>query len=112
MQEQSLSESVKEIILEHRGRGNAIKGKVIASALGMNDDRAVRLVIRDLIALGYPIASATESPAGYFIVETRQEAEDYLTDMRGRLCEAAYRRRDFKKASAFYLEQVTQGRLI
>jgi hypothetical protein len=67
--------------------------------MGEPDDRTIRKEIRELIASGYPIASSTEKPYGYFMAETPQEVEQYLKQLKGRLVEDAYRRRDFKKAA-------------
>ena len=40
------------------GRRSAITGKRIAHTLGQSDDRKIRLMIRELIAEGVPIASS------------------------------------------------------
>lgn len=112
MTETELPWLVKLIIREHRGRENAITGRSIAAQCGMKDDRQVRLAIRDLIKDGWPIASATEPPAGYYLVETLAEAEAYKAGLRSRLIEDAKRRRDFKVAAARMFDRVSQGRLI
>lgn len=80
--------------------------------LGYNNDRQVRLIIRDLITDGLPIASSTESPPGYFLITTYDEARQYAESMKGRLIEDAVRRRDFRRAADMHLKQLTQGRLI
>ncbi|MAF43087.1 MAG: hypothetical protein CMI54_02810 [Parcubacteria group bacterium] len=98
-------------ILQH-GRDKAIRGSEIAHRLGCKNDRQVRLAIRALIAEGYPIASTTESPFGYFIVTDKQEAEVYAQTLRSRLIEDATRRRDFLRSAGRHLEKVTQGKLI
>jgi len=81
------------------GRENVITGKRLAEAMGQKNDRQIRMIIRDLIAEGHVIASTTEAPAGYFIASTREEVDRYLKDMKSRLVNDAYRRRDFKKAA-------------
>jgi hypothetical protein len=83
----------------HRGKARAITGKDLARIMGDPDDRRIRKEIRGLIAEGYPIAASTEMPHGYFMAETPQEVEQYLKQLKGRLVEDAYRRRDFKKAA-------------
>lgn len=87
------------ILQLHRGKDRAITGKDLAQILGETDDRMVRKEIRELIAEGHPIASSTEKPYGYFMADTPEEAEKYLGQLKGRLVEDAYRRRDFKKAA-------------
>lgn len=83
----------------HRGKARAITGKELAQVMGEPDDRRIRKEIRGLIAEGHPIAASTEKPHGYFMAETPQEVEQYLKQLKGRLVEDAYRRRDFKKAA-------------
>lgn len=108
----SLEEKVKQILLHHHGRRNAISGLAIAHRLGARDDRGVRLIIRRLIADGFPIASSVSPPLGYFIVETMAEAVEYQDSLLERLKKDAVRRRDFKKAAGLWLGRVGQGRLI
>jgi len=104
-------EQVKNILLQHRGRDKAIKGKEIAHFLGFRDDRQIRLVIRELITEGYPIASSVQSPYGYFLIESLEEAREYQQLLRDRLIEIALRRRDFKKGAGKKLDMVKQGSL-
>jgi len=87
------------ILQLHRGKHRAITGKELAELLGDMNDRMIRKEIRELIAEGHPIASSTENPYGYFLAETPQEVEQYLKQLKNRLVEDAYRRRDFKKAA-------------
>jgi len=96
----------------HRGKARAITGKELAQVMGAPDDRLIRKEIRELIAEGNPIASSTEKPYGYFLVETQDEADDYLGSLKGRLVEDAYRRRDFKAASANSLNKEKQLALL
>ena len=103
---------LKGVLLRHEGKARAITGRELATMVGHRGDRQVRLVIRELITDGLPVASSTESPAGYFIVATRQEAEDYATSIRSRLIEDAIRRRDFRRAADLHLAPAQQGRLI
>lgn len=80
------------------GKENARTGKDLAKVLGFKDDRLVRLVIRDLIAEGLPVASSVTPPFGFFIASSLDEARDYMRVLKGRLVQDAYRRRDFKIA--------------
>ena len=100
-----------EILKHHQGRDRAITAKKLATKLN-HDERFVRLKIRDLIAQGIPIASNTQIPHGYYIVETILEANQYMQSLRNRLIEDALRRRDFKRArdKAFYSGE--QARLL
>ena len=112
MKNGDLKATLKGILLRHEGHLRAIPGRELASMVGHHDDRQVRLAIRDLIADGLPVASSTEAPAGYFIVVTRQEAEQYALSVRSRLIENALRRRDFRRAADMYLMPAEQGKLI
>ena len=108
----ALKERLKSILQRHKGRSHAITGRELANIVGHKDDRQVRMVIRELITDGLPIASITEAPAGYFVVATHHEAESYATSIRNRLIEDAIRRRDFRRAADCYLAPAEQGRLI
>jgi len=79
--------------------------------LNQRDDRKIRLIIRELITEGVPIASATDAPAGYFLVSTYEEARQYAEGEKRRLIEIALRRRDFRRAADCHLKPVEQGRL-
>lgn len=86
-------------ILGH-GRSKAITGKELAMMLQEPNDRRIRMVIRDLIHDGIPIASAVSgSPKGYFIVETEAESKEYVAVMTARINEDAQRLRDFQTAA-------------
>ena len=107
-----LKEQLRSILQRHEGRARAVTGRELANIVGHKDDRQVRLIIRELITEGLPVASATEFPGGYFIVTTRKEAEEYALSIRERLIEDALRRRDFRRAADCYLAPAEQGRLI
>ena len=83
----------------NKGKSKAITGSLIANRLGMRNDRSIRLAIRELIRDGIPIASSVKPPLGFFIAETKEEAEDYMSVLKGRLIEDALRRRDIKRAT-------------
>lgn len=106
-----LKTRLRIILLRHEGKSRAITGQELASMVGYHDDRRIRLVIREIIAEGLPVASSTETPAGYFVVNTHQEAEQYAASIRSRLIEDAKRRRDFRRAADLYLMPAQQGKL-
>jgi len=89
-----------------KGRHNAKTGKQLVRLCdnGVKNDRHIRLAIRDLIDDGYPIASSTEAPYGFFIAETKEEVLKYAGGLRGRLIEDAIRRRNFLRASREILQ--------
>jgi len=103
---------LKYIMGHHRGRSNPITGPELARLLEERNDRGVRIAIRELIAEGLPIASATTTPGGYFVISNRKEAEDYAAGEKSRLIEIALRRRDFRRGAALHLTPAEQGRLI
>lgn len=112
MTNDNLKAYIRSVLLTHVGKTRAITGRELASIVGERDDRQVRLVIRELIGKGLPIASSTEAPQGYFVVDTRQEADDYAASIRSRLIENALRRRDFRRAADMYLTPAQQGQLL
>jgi len=83
----------------HRGQRKAIPGNILATRLGYKNDRAIRLAIRELISDGIPVASSVIPPVGFFIAETREEVKQYTANIKSRLIEDAYRRRDFLRAA-------------
>jgi len=95
-----MEERILEILKNHRGLNRAITGRELARIIGESDDRHIRSDIRELRAQGFPIASSTKLPYGYFIVETLQEANDFMQQLKNRLIENALTRRDFKRAIA------------
>ncbi len=105
-------ELLRNRLLRHRGRENAVTAMELARQFGYRDDRKIRIMIRDLISEGLPVAAATESPAGYFVIASILERDVYANTIRSRLKEDALRRRDFLRAAALYSEQAGQGRLI
>ena len=112
MSDKDLKLALVRILLQHQGRTKAIRGSELAQMMGFKNDRAVRLAIRDLIADGYPIASTTQEPAGYFIAASLEEANEYMDDLKGRLIQDALRRRDFKLSMGWLTDRVVQGKLI
>ena len=95
----TLKADVKSLL--RYGKENARTGKEMARVLGFRDDRMVRLVIRELIADGMPMAS---SGVGYFIATTPDEATEYMQNLKSRLVEDANRRKDFMIAARAILQ--------
>lgn len=89
------------VLQSHKGRAAAITSRGLAAAMGIkHDDRRIRLIIRELIADGIPIASAVSGePKGYFIVKTQDEAREYVASLTARIREDSSRLRDFEIAS-------------
>ena len=85
-----------------RGRRSAVRGKEMARELRLPDDRKIRLVIRELISEGVPIASAVSEPMGFYIVINEHEAADYIRVLKERIREDTARLRDFEKAVAHF----------
>lgn len=68
---------IKEIILGHKGKANAIKSKTIATMVGINEDDThigTRSLITKLVKQGLPIGACDN---GYFLIETRKEVDEY-----------------------------------
>jgi len=69
-----------EVLVQHVGHKNPIRSSQLAVALGMQHDAKTgtiqtRAIIRELVKLGLPVGATDE---GYFILENRQELEQYL----------------------------------
>ncbi len=91
------------------GRHSAIKGGDLARRLGQSNDRKIRLVIRELIAEGVPIASSVTEPMGFYIVNNEHEAAQYIRVLKERIKEDGARLDDFLRAVDEYSlpEQLT-----
>ena len=103
-----LKTEVRHILVRHEGHDRPITGKELADILKHNNDRKIRLAIRQLISEGLPVASSVHEPMGYFIVTTWEEARLYAESIRNRLIEDALRRRDFRRSAAMYLKPAQQ----
>ncbi len=94
---------LKSKVLNHlqtyrRGRQSAIRGKDLAWQFGYSEDRHVRLIIRELIAEGFPIAAAVSEPMGFFVAVNGDEAAYYIGVLKERIKEDQTRLADFIKA--------------
>ena len=94
-----------------RGRKNAVTGSDLALILGERDDRKIRLLIRELIAEGVPVASSVAEPMGFYIVQNENEAAAYIRVLKERIKEDTKRLEDFERAVANY-SLPAQGQLI
>lgn len=78
---------IREIILQHKGKANALKSKTIALRIGMNEDDThigTRSLITKLIKNGMPIGACDN---GYFLLETQKEVDEYHQILNGRMYE-------------------------
>ena len=100
---------LNHLVTYRRGRKSAIRGKDLAWQWGYGDDRVVRLIIRELIAEGYPIAAAVSEPMGFFLAINEHEALDYARVLKERIKEDQARLDDFLKACHEFTlpEQIT-----
>lgn len=99
-EERELPHRVMEILKEHRGSRCAITGAQMAKALGYKNDRAIRVCIEHLIADGVPVAASVHEPFGYYILQTREEAQVYEATLRSRAVKTLKRLKDFNRAAA------------
>ena len=81
-----MSERIRDILMEHRGKGNAIASKRISEAMDfpMEDTQAVsRKAIWDTAEeYGLPLISCNK---GYFIAETDEELEAFNANYEKRI---------------------------
>lgn len=80
-------EKIREIILKHKGKANAIKSKTIALRIGINEDDThigTRNLITKLVKKGMPIGACAN---GYFLLETQKEVDEYHQILTGRMYE-------------------------
>lgn len=111
IQPDPLERELRDILRHHEGTDYAITSRELAALTG-KPERTVRLVIRELIRDGLPVASRTEPPAGYYIVTSRRQAQEYADSLKSRLIEDARRRRDFRTAADGWLTPAVQEKLL
>lgn len=89
-------------LLLRLGRDNARKAKELGEYFDAEypDIRAVTIAVRELIKGGLPVAASTDAlTGGYFITDTREEADHYILFMRSHIIELCKRMRDYKRAA-------------
>ncbi len=97
--EPQLTELQKAILQQlQSGKAHAIQGAILAKRLGFSNDREIRAEVMELIRLGYAIASSTKPPYGFFFIQNRAEADEYIATLRSRIKEVCIRRAEFKLA--------------
>jgi hypothetical protein len=81
-------EIIRGIIIQHKGKDNAIKSKAIALKIGHigEDDTHIgtRNLITKLIREGMPIGACDN---GYFLLETQEEVDEYGQKLNNRIFE-------------------------
>ncbi len=83
----SKEEQIKDILLEHQGKKNAIKSPEIAELIGIEpgpSNVTIRKLITDTLKqFNLPISG---NPAlGYYLIETKQELRETLTSLDSRI---------------------------
>ena len=76
---------IREIILKHKGKKNAIKSKVIAARVGIAEDDThigTRSLITKLVKKGLPVGACDN---GYFLMETQKEVDEYNQILNNRI---------------------------
>ena len=81
-----MSEKIKDILMDHRGKKNAIASKRISEAMGfsMEDTQSVsrQAIWSTAEEYGLPLVSCNK---GYFIAETDDEIEAYNQNIQKRI---------------------------
>jgi len=81
-----MSEKIKEILLQHKGKANAITSKEVSSKMGfpMEDTQAVsrKAIWETAKEYGLPLVSCNR---GYFIAETDDEMAEYNSNIQSRI---------------------------
>lgn len=81
-----MSEKIKNILMDHKGKGNAITSKQISRIMGfpMEDTQSVsrKAIWNTAEEFGLPLVSCNK---GYFIAETDDEIEAYQKNINNRI---------------------------
>ena len=106
-----LKRELRLILNRHEGRGKAITSRELSLLTG-EPERKVRLVIRELRAEHFPVLSATDFPAGYFMPLTKEEVDACLAQNKSRLIEDAKVIKDIKVGAALWLAPAVQAKML
>lgn len=86
MYENEVLERIKNILLLHKGKDNAVTAKAISRSVGfpMEDTQLVcrRVIWETAKTYGLPVVSCGN---GYFIAETEDEIREYNMNIQGRI---------------------------
>jgi hypothetical protein len=99
---------LREVLMRHVGRRNAVKAEALAERFGCENDRPVRRAIKELIDGGFPVCSATDEPAGYFFPSGVEEARRYSKSLQSRAVRIFLRRRRIVASTARWYEKARQ----
>ncbi|MFX1568999.1 MAG: hypothetical protein ACFFCV_11610 [Promethearchaeota archaeon] len=102
----SQHEQIKEILLNHSGKQNAIKSPEIASQIGI-DPGPSNVIIRTLITQTlkkYHLPISGNPALGYYLIETKQELRETLKSLDSRIQEITDRKA-YIAASYFRLHE-------
>lgn len=93
---------LRALFENHRGRANAVTRESLLSdlLLAKSDDRQLRNSVKFLIEkCGVPIASISEAPGGYFLIQTEAERQEAIGELRSRITSLAVRVKGLSRAS-------------
>ena len=93
-----LGAAILAVLLQARAAGLRVTGAQLAARLEHSNDRKIRVVIQQLIERGELIAASNQEPMGYFLIETREEAQVYEATLRSRARKTLKRLADFRHA--------------
>jgi hypothetical protein len=83
--EEERLKAIREILLNHRGKADAITASTIGNALGIPENDTVsttRKLITKLVKDGLPIGAHDN---GYFLIENEDELNEYMQRLNGRI---------------------------
>ena len=101
--------AVWTVVSHHEGRSSAISVPTLASLTGLSEQK-VRASVSSLVTKhGKRIGSASDQPAGYFIVQTPEEAEAAFAHLRSRAMKLLVRAAKLQRRTVD--EVYSQGKL-
>lgn len=75
----SYKEQIRDLIVEHVGRENAIHASEIAEAVGIDEGDTysrTRRYLKEILEDGVPLASSP--PLGYWVIANQEELDNYV----------------------------------
>jgi hypothetical protein len=100
-------EQVKELLLNHRGKGNEISSREINDQVVLDDVGSfpqTRKCVRDIMEQeGIPVIGGGN---GYYVAETEEEIESALSTLESRIINTTERKMFLKRAARNWEDQI------
>ncbi len=99
---------VRNLIHCHHGKLNAITADEMAHLLNVRERKVRVALLYLLVEERIPIGSSVGAPKGYYVIESRMEADENLATLDSRMHETRLRRKAIDEIAAAHFGRVFQ----